>query len=72
MIGKILTIGLGLLILLGATTRGRSDSRQGKKEQEDDTVIAETVSLADSLDPLIEYFNANKNAVRFITLLSPT
>lgn len=29
-------------------------------------------SLADSLDPLKDYFNANKNRHRFIALLSPT
>ena len=30
------------------------------------------VSLADSIAPLIDYFNADKEKVRFLTVLSPT
>lgn len=30
------------------------------------------ISLADSRQALKDYFNANKNKARFITLLSPT
>ncbi len=33
---------------------------------------AEITSLADSLNPLQDHFNANKHRVRFVTLLSPT
>lgn len=32
----------------------------------------ELVSLADSLQPLKERFNRNRNRLRFLTLLSPT
>lgn len=32
----------------------------------------EVTSLADSLDPLKNYFNANKDRHRFVALLSPT
>lgn len=32
----------------------------------------EMVSLADSLQPLINHFNCNKNSLRFLALLSPT
>ena len=32
----------------------------------------EITSLAESLDPLKDYFNANKDRYRFVALLSPT
>ena len=43
-----------------------------QKPSANQAAYAEITSLADSLDPLKEYFNANKDRHRFVTLLSPT
>lgn len=60
-------------IVLAVIACDRNTARSGEPA---DTPAAKDsdslTSLAESLTPLRDHFNANKNKYRFVTLLSPT
>ncbi len=45
--------------------------REGVKPLDDDAA-SRMVSLSDSIEPLVDQFNADKGKLRLVTLLSPT
>lgn len=62
-----------LLSALSLAFQSAAHANSGPEAQTKvDNKTARLVSLADSIDPLKEHFNANRGKNRFITLLSPT
>lgn len=65
-----LTAASGLMALSGVLIVGSIDS-SAAAQAKDDTMI-EMITLRDSLQPLIDRFNAEKDKPRILALLSPT
>lgn len=67
---RITLLSIGLAMATVVVTLAIIDQAVAAKVDEKPT--KKLISLADSLKPLKDHFNANKHRVRFVTLLSPT